>query len=99
MVYDPIPPYIYAEKVRLRTQYPFGLKARVVYPQKGIWITNGRVAWRVPAGTVAAWLTEGVLPCPEGWWVEENCPEGIFDTVMGGDMVHCIQEVEWREVE
>jgi hypothetical protein len=31
--------------------------------------------------------------------VEESCPDGLFDTIMGGDMVHCIQEVEWREVE
>lgn len=76
---------------------PFAV-ARVVFPrERGIWLTNGKVAWWIPDRTVAAWLAEGVILPPEGWHLEESV-EGSYDPLFVGAMIHCVQEMEWREV-
>jgi hypothetical protein len=69
------------------TDLPFAC-ARVVHPrERGIWITNDKVAWWIPDRTLAAWLVEGVLMPPEGWHVAERV-HGNYDPLLVGAMIH-----------
>jgi hypothetical protein len=79
--------------------YQFYSLAEVVEPRdRGIWVTNGRVAWWIPDRRFAAWLERRIILCPEGWYVTESV-NGSYDPLLVGAMVRCVQEAEWRQVE
>ncbi len=52
--------------VLVRGYSPIELKEKY---RHGWWLSNGRVAWEIPTGRIAAWYADSLYLPPEGWKV------------------------------